>query len=828
VGEGFSDGGSAMPEATEYNQGRIIGVPIEDEVKKSYIDYAMSVIVSRALPDVRDGLKPVHRRILFAMREEGMTPDKPYKKSARVVGQVLAKYHPHGDVAVYDAVVRMAQEFAIRYPLVDGHGNFGSLDGDPPAAMRYTEVRLAHLAMELLRDIDKDTVDFAPNFDESEEEPVVLPARLPNLLINGSAGIAVGMATNIPPHNLGEVIDSLVLMIDEPATTDLNAIMGIIRGPDFPTGAYILGREGIKQAYETGRGIVTMRAKTQIETTGSGKIRIVVSEIPYQVNKATLIERIAELVRDKKLEGVADLRDESDRHGVRVVIDCRKEANPNVILNRLFKYTQMQETFGIILLALVEGRPRVLNLKEVLDHYLSYQQEIIIRRSKFELAKAEARAHILEGLRIALDNLDAVIALIRASKDREAAREGLMAKFGLSDKQATAILEMRLQQLTALERGKIDIEYEELARLIEYLRAVLGSARMVMQIIRRELLTVKEKYADPRRTHITGAAGGQDFDVEDLIAEEDVVVTMTHQGYVKRLPADTYRIQRRGGRGVAGMGTKEEDFLERLFVTTTHHYLLFFSNRGRVYRLKAHEIPEASRTARGTAVINLVPVDPGEIISAVIPVKEFAPGNYLFMATRRGTVKRTALAEYNTARRSGIVALALDEGDELVGVRHAAAGEEIILATRLGKAIRFPIDQVRPMGRPARGVKGITLESGDQVVSMDPVRAGADILTISAKGLGKRTPVSGYPTRSRGGKGVLNLRITERTGEVVGIRAVSPGDEIMIISGRGTIIRIPVDQIRVSGRATQGVAVMRSDEGDWVVSFGRVVGGDEA
>jgi DNA gyrase subunit A len=818
-----------MPEATEYSQGRIVAVPIEDEVKKSYIDYAMSVIVSRALPDVRDGLKPVHRRILYAMREEGMTPDKPYKKSARVVGQVLAKYHPHGDVAVYDAVVRMAQEFAIRYPLVDGHGNFGSLDGDPPAAMRYTEVRLASLATELLRDIDKDTVDFAPNFDESEEEPVVLPARLPNLLINGSAGIAVGMATNIPPHNLGEVIDALVVMIDEPETADLKTIMGIIRGPDFPTGAYILGRDGIRQAYETGRGIITMRAKTQIETTGSGKIRIVVSEIPYQVNKATLISRIAELVRDKKIEGVADLRDESDRHGVRVVIDCRKEGNPNVLLNRLFKFTQMQETFGIILLALVDGRPRVLNLKEILDHYLAYQKVIIVRRTKFELAKAEARAHILEGLRIALDNLDAVIALIRASKDREAARGGLMSKFGLSEKQATAILEMRLQQLTALERGKIETEYEELSKLIEYLRAVLGSERMVMQIIRRELLEVKEKYADPRRTQITGAASGQDFDVEDLIAEEDVVVTMTHQGYIKRLPADTYRIQRRGGRGVAGMGTKEEDFLERLFVTTTHHFLLFFSNQGRVYRLKAHEIPEASRTARGTAVINLVPVDPGEIISAVIPVKEFAPGNYLFMATRRGTVKRTELSEYDTVRRSsGIIALALDEGDELIGVRHASAGEEIILATRLGKAIRFPIDQVRPMGRPARGVKGITLETGDAVVSMDPVRVGANILTISTKGLGKRTPVSDYPTRSRGGKGVLNLRITERTGEVVGIRAVGPGDEIMIISGRGTIIRIPVDQIRVSGRATQGVAVMRSDQGDWVVSFGRVVGGDEA
>jgi DNA gyrase subunit A len=812
----------------EHRHGRIVPIAIEDEVKRSYIDYAMSVIVSRALPDVRDGLKPVHRRILHAMREEGMTPDKPYKKSARVVGQVLAKYHPHGDAAVYDTVVRMAQDFAIRYPLVDGHGNFGSLDGDPPAAMRYTEVRLARLAMELLHDIDKDTVDFVPNFDESETEPVILPARFPNLLVNGSSGIAVGMATNIPPHNLGEVIDALVTMIDEPETTDLKRLMGIIKGPDFPTGAYILGREGIRQAYQTGRGLVSMRAKTQIETTKAGKTRIVVFEIPYQVNKATLIERIAELVRDKKLEGVTDLRDESDRHGVRVVMELRREADPNVILNRLFKYTQMQETFGVILLALVDGRPRILNLQEILECYLAYQKEVIIRRTKFELAKAEARAHILEGLRIALNNLDAIIKLIRASKDRDQAREGLMREFGLSEKQATAILEMRLQQLTALERDKIEAEYEELAKAIEYLRAVLGSERMVMQIIRRELLEVKEKFDDPRRTVITTGAPGQDFDVEDLIAEEDIVVTMTHQGYVKRLPADTYQVQRRGGRGIAGMGTKEEDFVERLFVTTTHNNLLFFSNKGRVYRLKAHEVPEAGRTAKGTAVINLVPVEPGEIISAVIPVRDFSPGSHLFMATRRGIVKRTELSEYDTARRSGLIAIALDEGDELVGVRHATTGEEVILATRLGKAIRFSVDQVRAMGRPARGVKGITLRADDEVVSMDPIRADAAVLTISARGLGKRTPVDEYPTHSRGGKGVINLQITSRTGEVIGIRMVSPGDEIMIISGKGTIIRIPVDGIRVCGRNTQGVSLMRSNQGSSVVAFGRVVSRDEA
>ncbi len=816
-----------MAEAADKKHGRVVGVPIEAEVKKAYIDYAMSVIVSRALPDVRDGLKPVHRRILFGMREEGMTPDKPYKKSARVVGQVLAKYHPHGDVAVYDSVVRMAQDFAIRYPLVDGHGNFGSLDGDPPAAMRYTEVRLTQLAMEMLRDIDKDTVDFVPNFDESEKEPTVLPARFPSLLVNGSAGIAVGMATNIPPHNLGEVIDALTAIIDEPEETDLKKVMSLIKGPDFPTGGYILGRDGIRQAYTTGRGIITMRARTNIETTTSGKVRIIVNAIPYMVNKATLIEKIAELVREKKIDGVADLRDESDRHGVRVVIELRRDENPNVLLNRLFKYTQMQETFGIILLALVGGKPRILNLKEILDHYLDYQKEIIIRRTKFELAKAEARAHILEGLRIALDNLDAVIALIRSSKNRDVAKEGLMAKFGLSEKQADAILDMRLHQLTALERSKIEEEYAELSKTIEYLRAVLASERMVMQIIKRELGEVKEKFADARRTQITAAATGQDFDVEDLIAEEDVVVTMTHQGYIKRLPVDTYRSQRRGGRGVAGMGTKEEDFLERVFVTSTHHYLLFFSNRGRVYRLKAHEVPEAGRTARGTAVINLVPVEPGEIISTVITVKEFTTGSYLLMATKRGTVKRTELTEYDTARKGGLVAIALDEGDEVIGVRLSLPGEEIILATRLGRAIRFPVDQVRPMGRPARGVKGITLGPGDEVVSMDPAREGLDVLTISTRGLGKRTPVEDYPARSRGGKGVLNFRLTPRAGEVVGIRTVAAGDEVMIVSAKGVLIRIPVSQIRQSSRATKGVSVMHPEEGDSVVAFGRLVGQDE-
>jgi len=806
-----------MAETTEHVNGRIITVPVEEQMKSSYIDYAMSVIVSRALPDVRDGLKPVHRRILHAMREESMTPDKPYKKSARAVGQVIAKYHPHSEGAVYDAIARMAQDFAIRYKLIDGHGNFGSIDGDPPAAMRYTEVRLSNLATELLRDIDKDTVDFTPNFDESEKEPVVLPARFPHLLVNGSAGIAVGMATNIPPHNLGEVIDALVALIDDPETD----IMKIIKGPDFPTGAYILGREGIKKAYTTGRGLITMRAKAQIEATKGGKMRIVVTEVPYQINKASLIERIAELVREKKVEGVSDLRDESDRHGIRVVIELRRDVNANVILNRLYKYTQLQQTFGIILLALVNGRPEVLDLRQMLVHYLDYQKEVIVRRTRFELVKAEARAHILEGLRIALSHLDEVIALIRASKDPDEARSGLMSKFGLSEKQAQAILDMRLQRLTALERDKIEAEYQELTKTIEYLRAVLGSEKMVMEIIKGELLEISDKYGDPRRTQIISGALSGDFDVEDLIAEEDVVITMTHQGYIKRLPAMTYRAQRRGGRGITGMGTKEEDFVERLFVTTTHHYLLFFSNRGLVYRIKAHQVPEAGRTARGTAVVNLVPVERGEFITTVIPVKEFEPGRYLFMATRKGTVKRTELTEFDSPRHGGLIALSLDEGDELIGVRLTGDDEEMLLATRQGRAIRFPISHVRPMGRPARGVKGITLEEGDEVVSMDTAREGCEVLSITSRGFGKRTRLADYPTRGRGGKGVVNSRLTPRTGHVVGIRLVYPGDEIMVVSAHGVVIRVPVDDIRVSGRNTQGVAVN-------VVSFGRVVTKDEA
>jgi DNA gyrase subunit A len=690
----------------EYTHGKIMPVSIESEIKKSYLDYAMSVIVSRALPDVRDGLKPVHRRILYAMSELGNTPDKPYKKSARIVGEVLGRYHPHGDTAVYDAMVRMAQDFSTRYLLVDGHGNFGSVDGDPAAAMRYTEVRLSKLSTELLSDINKETVDFTPNFDETVEEPQVLPARFPNLLVNGSAGIAVGMATNIPPHNLAEVIDGVIALIENPdiTTKELNTY---IKGPDFPTGGLILGREGIREAYATGRGIVKMRAVHQIEKMNSGKTRILVTEIPYQVNKARLIEKIAQLVHDKKIDGITDLRDESDRNGLRIVIELRKDANPNVVVNNLFKNTQLQQTFGIIMLALVDGKPQVLNLRDMLFYYLQHQRDVITRRTQFELGKAEARAHILEGLKIALDNLDEVIALIRAAANVEIAREGLMDRFRLSEKQAQAILDMRLQRLTGLERQKIDDEYDELLVTIEYLRAVLASERLLLDIIRREMTEIKEKFEDERRTMITHSA--EDLETEDLIAEEDMVITLTHFGYIKRLPMDTYKNQRRGGRGITGMHTKEEDFVENLFITTTHHYMMFFSDRGRVYRLKVHELPEASRQAKGTAIVNLLPLEPGEKINTVIPVREFVKDQNLLFVTRRGIIKKTLLSEYDSARKGGLIAIDLHEGDELIGVRLTTGTDDIIMVTKHGLAIRFSEDNVRCMGRGAAGVKGINL-----------------------------------------------------------------------------------------------------------------------
>ncbi|MGB3959126.1 MAG: DNA gyrase subunit A [bacterium] len=804
----------------EYTHGKIIPVNIEEEMKKSYLDYAMSVIVGRALPDVRDGLKPVHRRILYAMHELGISPDKPHKKSARVVGEVLGKYHPHGDAAVYDTIVRLAQDFAIRYPLIDGHGNFGSVDGDSAAAMRYTEVRLSKIATELLADIDKETVDFSPNFDESLEEPQVLPARFPNLLVNGSAGIAVGMATNIPPHNLGEVIDGLVLLIDNPEAT-IKELMMVIKGPDFPTGGLILGRDGIRSAYETGRGTLKIRAKTQIERLKNGKSQIIVTEIPYQVNKARMIERIANLVREKKLDGITDLRDESDRNGIRIVIEMRRDVDPKIILNRLYKHTQMQDSFGIIMLALVDGAPMVLNLKEMLTHYLEHQKEIVIRRTRYELKKAEARAHILEGLRIALDHLDAVISLIRGSRTVDEARSGLMEQFGLTREQAQAILDMRLQKLTGLEREKIEEEYRELIARIEYLRSILASEALVYQIVRKELLEIKEKYADPRRTKITSAQG--EMEIEDLIPQEDVVITITHAGYIKRMPVSSYRSQNRGGRGIVGLNPREEDFVEHLFITTTHHHILFFTNRGRVYRLRVYEVPEGSRQARGLAVVNLIDLTPGEKITAVIPVQDFDKDGYLIMATQQGIVKKTDLSEFENIRRNGLIAITLNEGDDLIDVRFTRGGQEVILGTRLGKGIRFSEDDVRSMGRTARGVKGIDLDKDDVVIGMERVQPDSDLLVVTNKGFGKRTSIDEYPVQRRAGKGVKNIHLTARTGEVVGIKIVKPGNELMLVSAQGVMIRLKVDDISQQSRYAQGVTLMRTDEGDDVVAVARIM-----
>ncbi|MEW6307951.1 MAG: DNA gyrase subunit A [Bacillota bacterium] len=807
---------------TDYIDGKILPVDIEGEMRRSYIDYAMSVIVSRALPDVRDGLKPVHRRILFAMREAGNTPDKPYRKAAVPVGDVLGKYHPHGDAIVYDALVRMAQDFALRHPLVEGHGNFGSIDGDPPAAMRYTEARLSRIAMELLRDIDKETVAFQPNFDDSTEEPKVLPARFPNLLVNGSAGIAVGMATNIPPHNLAEIVDGCIALLDDP-DTGLDTLTRLIPGPDFPTGALILGKDGIAQAYRTGRGLLQLRARACIEDMQGGKQRIVVTELPYQVNKAKLIERIAELVREKKLEGITDLRDESDRTaGLRVVVELKREANARVVLNKLFKYTSMQQTFGVIMLALVGGRPEVLDLRSMLAHYLDHQRDVITRRTAFELRKAEARAHILEGLRIALEHLDAVIALIRASRTVEEAHQGLMATFGLSDKQAQAILDMRLQKLTGLERDKVEAEHQELQKDIEYYRAVLANPSLVDGIVRRELTEVRDKYADDRRTQIVPAEG--DVDVEDLIAEEDVVITLTHQGYIKRLPATTYRTQRRGGRGVTGMGTKEEDFVEHLFITSTHHHLLFLTSTGRLHRVKVHELPEAGRAAKGTAVVNLLPLEKGETVHTVIPVKEFEGGQQLVFATKRGVVKKTALSDLYSARRAGIIAIDLDEGDELISVKLSTGRQELLLVTEQGQAARFPETEVRTMGRGARGVKGLDLDEGDAVVAMEAVADGDDLLVVTAHGMGKRTPLTEYPTHHRGGSGVRTMDLTDRSGPIRGARMVRPGEDIMLITANGIIIRVPVDEVSQLKRITRGVAVIRLDEGDSVVAVAKASG----
>jgi DNA gyrase subunit A len=797
---------------------------IVTEMRSSFLDYAMSVIVSRALPDVRDGLKPVHRRILYAMNELGMTPDKPFKKSARIVGEVIGKYHPHGDAAVYETMVRMAQDFNMRYTLVDGHGNFGSVDGDAAAAMRYTEARLSKIAMELLRDLNKDTVDFVPNYDGEEREPAVLPSRFPNLLVNGVSGIAVGMATNIPTHNLREVIDGTLALIDKPDITPVE-LMEYIKGPDFPTGAYILGRQGIRQAYMTGRGTVIMRAKTTIEETGN-KARIIVHELPYQVNKAKLVERIAELVRDKQIDGITDLRDESDRTGMRIVIELRRDVTPSVVLNNLFKHTPMQTNFGINMLALVDGEPKVLNLRDVLYYYLQHQIQVIRRRTEFDLKKAEERAHILEGLRIALDHLDAVIALIRASRTTEEAREGLVSRFNLTVAQAQAILDMRLQRLTGLEREKIENEYNELlAKIAEY-KAILADEHLVLNIISEELKEIRDKFGDERRTEIS--IDVDNIEDEDLIPREEVVVTITHTGYVKRLPVSTYRSQKRGGKGVIGMDTKEDDFVEHLFTTNSHHTLLFFTNKGKAYRLKAYEIPELGRTARGTPIINLLQIEQGETINAVIPIESLEEDKFLFFATRKGIVKKTPLADFANIRKVGLIAILLREDDELVGVRLTDGNRNIIMGTSQGMSICFPEQDVRPMGRSASGVKGIHLSGGDQVVGMDVVDEGQEVLTVTAKGYGKRTPIGEYRMQTRGGKGIKTLNITEKNGNVVGLKVVNDDQDLMIITAAGTLIRTAIAGISSMGRNTQGVRLIHIREDDEVATMAIVERDDES
>jgi len=807
----------------EFTEGKIVPIGLEEEMRRSYLNFAMYVIVDRALPDVRDGLKPVQRRILNTMLEIGLRPDRPFKKSARVVGETMAKYHPHGDAAIYDAMVRMGQDFSYRYMLVQGHGNFGSIDGDPPAAMRYTEARLSRLAMEMLRDIDKETVDYGPNFDDSLEQPLVLPARFPNLLVNGATGIAVGMSTNIPPHNLTEVINALIDMIDNPDIT-VDGLMKHIKGPDFPTGGLILGREGIKEAYRTGRGRILIRARARIEQMQGGKHRIVVTEIPYMVNKAALVEKIAELHNEKKVDGITALRDESDRSGMRIVIELRRDVNPNIVLNQLFKHSQLQETFSVIMLALVNGEPKVLDLKGMLYHYLEHQKDVVTRRTKFELRKAEERAHILEGYRIALDHIDEIIHIIRHAESDQDAKTKLMERFGLSERQAVAILDMQLRRLTGLEREKIESEYQELVKTIARLKEILGDERKLFGLIKEELAEIRDKYGDERRTEITAAQG--DIEVEDLIADEDIVVTLTHHGYVKRLPLTSYRSQKRGGRGVTALSTKAEDFVEHLFITSTHTYIVFFTNKGRVYRLKAHEIPEAGRNARGTAIINLIQIEPGERIQAAIPIKEYDDDHYLFIATRNGTVKKTVLSEFDSSY-SGLIALTLDEDDEVVGVQLTDGKQDLLLVTREGQAIRFHEDDVRPMGRTARGVRGITLDPGDAVVGMDVAHPDRDLLVVTQNGFGKRTPLSEYRITGRGGKGIRTIQMTDRNGPITGIKVVREDDDIMLISLEGIMIRLSVKDISRLGRSTQGVRLMRLGENDRVVALAQVATKDD-
>lgn len=798
---------------------RVIPINIEDEVKTSFIDYAMSVIVARALPDVRDGLKPVHRRILYAMNSVGFTPDKPYRKSATTVGEVLGKYHPHGDVAVYDTMVRMAQDFSFRYQLVDGHGNFGSVDGDSAAAMRYTEARMSKISLELLRDLEKETVDFIPNYDESLKEPSVLPARFPNLLVNGVNGIAVGMATSIPPHNLGEVIDCVIATMENP-DIELDEMMKHIKGPDFPTYGIIMGREGIKKAYATGRGKVVVRANAEIEQMAGNKSRILITEIPYQVNKANTIEKIAELVKEKKLEGISDLRDESDRTGMRIVIELKRDINANIILNQLYKHTQLQDTFGIIMLALVNGQPKVMNLKEIIKHYINHQIDVITRRTEFELRKAEARAHILEGLRIALDNIDEIIKIIRGSKTVSEAKQSMMDRFGLSEAQSDAIAEMRLRALTGLERGKIEEEYLGLIKDIEYFRSLLASEIKMLMVIKDEMLEIKKKYADPRRSIITASL--EEMNDEDFIDEHEVAVTITHFGYVKRLPSDTYKSQRRGGKGITGLQTREDDFVEHLFITSTHNYILFFTNKGKMYKLKTYEIPEAGRQAKGTALVNLLQLDPDEKVSAVINIKDFQDGKYLIFMTKDGLVKKTELHEYETSRNTGITAITLLEQDELISVKLTRGTTELITVTKEGMSIRFNENDVRSMGRGTQGVKGIRLGKNDVVIGMDIIEETADLLVISENGFGKRTHLEEYRIQTRGGKGILTSKITTRTGNLVGMKIVKENDEIMLINTSGIIIRINVNEISELGRSTQGVKVMRVNESDSIVSIAKI------
>ena len=803
---------------------KIHEVDLKDTMEESYINYAMSVIASRALPDVRDGLKPVQRRILYSMSELNNTPDKPHRKCARIVGDTMGKYHPHGDSSIYGALVNMAQDWATRYPMVDGHGNFGSVDGDGAAAMRYTEARLSKISMEMLADINKDTVDFAPNFDETEKEPVVMPARYPNLLVNGTSGIAVGMATNIPPHNLREVVSAIVKIIDniieEDRTTDLEEILGIVKGPDFPTGAEILGTRGIDEAYRTGRGKIRVRAVSNIETLPNGKSEIIVTEIPYMVNKARLIENIAALVRDKKIDGITGIADHSNREGMRICIELRRDANANVILNQLYKHTQMQDTFGVIMLALVNNQPKVMNLLEMLTYYLQHQEEVVTRRTKYDLNKAQERSHILEGLLKALDHIDEVIHIIRASANAAEAKKNLMERFDLSDAQAQAIVDMRLRALTGLEREKLENEYKELMARIEQLKAILADRKVLLGVIRREILTVSEKYGDDRRTSI--GFDENDLSMEDLIPRENTVITMTKLGYIKRMTVDNFRSQNRGGKGIKGMQTIEDDYIEELLMTTTHHYLMFFTNTGRVYRLKAYEIPEASRTARGTAIVNLLQLQPGEKITAVIPMRKYEKGHYLFMATKKGLVKKTPLEEYENVRKTGLAAIALRDDDELIEVKTTDNEKEIILVTKFGQCIRFKENDVRTTGRVSMGVRGINLLDGDEVVGMQICTQGDYLLVVSENGMGKRTPMAEFTVQLRGGKGVKCYKITEKTGNLIGSKAVNEDNEIMMITTEGIIIRTPCSGISVMGRITSGVKLMDVDGEIKVASIAKV------